>query len=853
MGEDLTNLLKLIGVFWILAMCLPTLSYAQISDMDLRDQALELATKIESENLVIGSIDNQGPAPTATDQLRFLRNALTDAIFDGLNSDDKNILEEYVQAVASTGHDKDRNIEKLFREILIDDADPSTFRRREQIKELAFSYLNNDDWFVAHRANYIIAALTLQSPAIALEHAITALKLIPVTESAYVSEAKLLSTHQISSLHNLMGNPRASIPLSFNEIELSLELGDPVDGATHINNLIYAFALLRDHQTSQELLKVLLRIEERNEANYPGLTDYRAAEIYAQMGEYQQAFNHAETSYKLAENDRLRNATQIYRIISLAGLKRTSEAQTLLNAYEAQLTNGNTNPKTKQNIIHAKALIALSKGDTVEADRLFAARLDSTVQNILETKNTQSEGMLASLQNSKDRRDEREAALQRETDLKQAALDKQKSYNHLLLILAGILGLSSLATFAFARYRSKVAENMEEAAKQARAGEKAKSEFLGVMSHELRTPLNGILGMADYLSREAPTQDLRDKNDIILKSGQDLLDLVENIMDMTLIENDEIKPYIESCDIRKIISKSDAFWQQRIFDKDVTLTSFVSETVPTYFESDKRRLSQCLNILMSNATKFTEAGRVHIHVTHDADILKIIVADTGVGIRQEVMDNLFKPFVQADASTTRKYGGAGIGLTVAHSLCRILGGELRVKSRVDRGSEFTLTFRGRFDSRENGQNSRLKKLGATTNALSVANIPTKITGMKIYQCDNDTSSKAHIGDILRQKGFEIITNLSDNGATDEIAIINLDHEKNPLARVRSLRQFYPNLPIIALTSAPAASDTVNCMMAGINMFLTLPVGENELVQSLDYFSRDQSPANSNSASIRKTA
>ena len=244
---------------------------------------------------------------------------------------------------------------------------------------------------------------------------------------------------------------------------------------------------------------------------------------------------------------------------------------------------------------------------------------------------------------------------------------------------------------------------------------------------------------------------------------------------------------------------------------------------------------------------------MHIHVTHDADILKIIVADTGVGIRQEVMDNLFKPFVQADASTTRKYGGAGIGLTVAHSLCRILGGELRVKSRVDRGSEFTLTFRGRFDSRENGQNSRLKKLGATTNALSVANIPTKITGMKIYQCDNDTSSKAHIGDILRQKGFEIITNLSDNGATDEIAIINLDHEKNPLARVRSLRQFYPNLPIIALTSAPAASDTVNCMMAGINMFLTLPVGENELVQSLDYFSRDQSPANSNSASMRKTA
>ncbi len=843
-------LIKFLGLILTIVLVSVSHAYAEKLTDDTRDQALELAQKIEnqilkSENNLSGSQINEEK------QLRLLRNRITDAIFDGLTLKDLETLEDYSKKVSAFGKITDIKGEKLFQVLLFEEVTRDKFRDTEAIKNQAYKYVNDPDWFLKHRANYIIAGLKQDNTTAALEHALSAFRSIPENETVFVKEARLLSTHQISYLHNLMGNPQASIPLSFSEIELSLELGDPVDGTVLINNLIYAFGLLRDLETSKKLVDILREIEENIGTDYPGLTDYRAAEIYVQLGEYEKALNYSNKSLLLSKRASLKNSARIYQIISQAGLGKINIAESSLKLFEKRQKKNDI--KIQQNILHAKALIALGKGDTVEADRLFAARLDSTVQNILETKNTQSEGMLASLQNSKDRRDEREAALKRETDLKQAALDKQKSYNHLLLILAGILGLSSLATFAFARYRSKVAENMEEAAKQARAGEKAKSEFLGVMSHELRTPLNGILGMADYLSREAPTQDLRDKNDIILKSGQDLLDLVENIMDMTLIENDEIKPYIQPCDIRKIISKSDAFWQQRIFDKDVTLTSFVSETVPTYFESDKRRLSQCLNILMSNAMKFTEAGRVHIHVTHDADILKIIVADTGVGIRQEVMDNLFKPFVQADASTTRKYGGAGIGLTVAHSLCRILGGELRVKSRVDRGSEFTLTFRGRFDSRENGQNSRLKKLGATTNAISVANIPTKITGMKIYQCNNDTSSKAHIGDILRQKGFEIITNLSDNGATDEIAIINLDHEKNPLARVRSLRQFYPNLPIIALTSAPAASDTVNCMMAGINMFLTLPVGENELVQSLDYFSRDQSPANSNSASMRKTA
>ena len=235
---------------------------------------------------------------------------------------------------------------------------------------------------------------------------------------------------------------------------------------------------------------------------------------------------------------------------------------------------------------------------------------------------------------------------------------------------------------------------------EAEDADRMKSEFLGMVSHELRTPLNGIVGIADLLSVQAPTDDMRHKAGIILDSSNKLTHVIESIVDMSRIDGEKMELYPEPVNVHDIITGLEQAWRPVLEDKGVIFTCFTENSLTDEIILDKARFHQCLNNLLSNAAKFTDEGRVHLHVTSKStDIdnqveITAIVADTGQGMSEDVQGKLFTPFLQADSSMTRKHGGSGLGLAITQSLARMMDGDVTMISNQGRGSEFTMTVKG---------------------------------------------------------------------------------------------------------------------------------------------------------------
>jgi HAMP domain-containing protein/signal transduction histidine kinase/CheY-like chemotaxis protein len=249
---------------------------------------------------------------------------------------------------------------------------------------------------------------------------------------------------------------------------------------------------------------------------------------------------------------------------------------------------------------------------------------------------------------------------------------------------------------------------LEEKAEQLALSSKYKSEFLANMSHELRTPLNSLLILSRLLS-ENGDGNLNNKQiefaQTIHTSGADLLVLINDILDLSKIESGTVSPDIEEAVLWDLCKDLERGFRQIAEDKNLAYTVEVDAETPISIQTDIRRLQQVLKNLLSNAFKFTEKGRVSLHVSvaatqglnfdqeilnHTERIIAFSVSDTGIGISAEKQKIIFEAFQQADGTTSRKYGGTGLGLSISREIAKLLGGEIRVTSETDRGSTFTL-------------------------------------------------------------------------------------------------------------------------------------------------------------------
>lgn len=257
--------------------------------------------------------------------------------------------------------------------------------------------------------------------------------------------------------------------------------------------------------------------------------------------------------------------------------------------------------------------------------------------------------------------------------------------------------LAGIVVWYYQKHLRVAMTTLVEKSVAAEAADKAKSQFLATMSHEIRTPMNGVIGMTDLLRTTPLTPVQQDYVDTIHTSGENLLAILNDILDFSKIEAGSLTLECRGVPLEPLVREVTRLYQPQAAAKGITLTTRIEAGLPATVMSDATRLRQILINLVSNAVKFTAAGRVTLNVSagtmpDGTAALKFSVEDTGIGITTEQLQRLFQPFTQGDSSTTRQYGGTGLGLVICERIVRAMGSSISVCSTPEQGSAFSFSL-----------------------------------------------------------------------------------------------------------------------------------------------------------------
>ena len=386
----------------------------------------------------------------------------------------------------------------------------------------------------------------------------------------------------------------------------------------------------------------------------------------------------------------------------------------------------------------------------------------------------------------------------------------------------------------------------EEARRAAEAANRAKSEFLANMSHEIRTPLTAILGYAELMVEKSPRGENSSESAGILRNGRHLLEIINNILDLSKIEADRLEFELSEVNPKEVIGEVVALLKAEAATKGIDLTMASGAALPDRVWTAPLRLKQILINLVGNAVKFTKAGEVTIGGRR-SDVpgsFAIEISDTGIGMSKEQLDRLFEPFVQADGSMTRRFGGTGLGLAISRKLARLLGGDIRVESQPDDGSCFTLILpRGPVGVGSFPEGTSQATLAVPADSGTARGEP--LSGRRILVAEDSPDNRRIISAILRKAGATVT--LVENGQEAvEIAgsqafdLIVMDIQMPVLdgyEATRRLRQAGYVGPIVALTAHASDSDQQKCLAAGCDGYATKPFSRQTLLETLLRHSR----------------
>ncbi len=396
----------------------------------------------------------------------------------------------------------------------------------------------------------------------------------------------------------------------------------------------------------------------------------------------------------------------------------------------------------------------------------------------------------------------------------------------------------------------------QELARKATESERMKSEFLANMSHEIRTPMNAIIGFSDLLSQEELTPEQKEYVDIIVNSGKHLLGLINDTLDLSKIEAGKMEVECVECILEEQLTDIDSMLRPAALLKGLDFKILHRTELPEKIKTDPLRLRQCLTNLVNNAIKFTEKGHVYVEVTreiqHGETYIRFDVKDTGIGIPPEKIEKIFSSFSQADGSTSRRFGGTGLGLTITKYLVEMMGGEITVTSQPGKGSTFSLIIPAGIKTRQQPSLGQ-KHIKEYTNPATENNINSNdlsLTG-KILVAEDNVANQKLIKLLLSKMGLTVDI-VSDGKqavqkATSEIYnLIFMDIQMpimNGYEAVKKLRGENIETPIVALTANAMKRDEDKCLAVGCNDYLSKPVNKKKLTTILHKYLKAQPQEN----------
>ena len=386
--------------------------------------------------------------------------------------------------------------------------------------------------------------------------------------------------------------------------------------------------------------------------------------------------------------------------------------------------------------------------------------------------------------------------------------------------------------------RTRVEKDLRAAKLTAEAASRAKSEFLANMSHEIRTPLNGVVGMTDLALETELTSEQQEYLETVKLSADSLLTVINDILDFSKIEAGKVDLEAIDFNLRNCLEITLKTLALRADEKGLELLCEVAAEVPEVVRGDSNRLRQVVVNLVGNAIKFTDEGEVGLKVQAEAEdevgrVVRFTVSDTGIGISPEKVKLIFDPFSQADSSTTRKYGGTGLGLTISARLIEAMGGRIWVESVPGRGAQFHFTVR----------------LATAEHAPEVGTIapPEILRGVKVLVVDDNRTNRRILDGMLKR--WEIKTSLVESGE-EALAELSVAREIGERYRLVLTDMHMPGMDgfslieeirrrpeisaatIMMLTSAGHRGDAARCRELGVAAYLMKPIRQSELREAI---------------------